>query len=547
MSSVRSGRSWADNLRRVVLPAFAVGSIVLALTGRVVHRGGYYPGWDILGAAQGLHLIATRTPGEILRWLAEHHYDPGMGWSTYGVPLVLLPGWLALHWPWDYWTHVVTFVLTLASLWFVGRALGLRGEDWGILLLAWGASATLLTWSIEGFPYMSAAWPHALALWIVLRWREHWLATVLLSAVAIELSWHSQELGRTVFVVFFAAALFVRPTPWLTRVVWGIAGIWQLVDVWRHPTFNTARYSHVGFGSDAGERLLALGQRIFIEQYVDLPLLFVLGTAAAVLMRIHRWFWLGLLGAQVMLVVLLALNSGILQGVEGVWPRRFLMVSFLCLVTTVALYREAKSRPLAAGVLLGALLVGNAWQILDTLRWVRQPLDREGKGWDFPLPFTHNSLDSTVYFASVDWAREMRAEVERGKKVLLVYNLSSYEENATDPIAILERLYLQLGPERFSSSVFVHGSQTVRWNEFPIRPLRDLEPFVERLDPGEFVGYHRQHPRDEAKFLSEAQTILDTIERYWRIVWDPERNSAADPGRLRRFTLAPRSDAVPPN
>jgi hypothetical protein len=214
------------------------------------------------------------------------------------------------------------------------------------------------------------------------------------------------------------------------------------------------------------------------------------------------------------------------------------MVDFLCLSATVVLYRELRGRGLAAKLLVAALLVGNAWQLIDTWRWSRQPLDKEAKGWDFALPFTQSTLDHRVPFAIVDWAREVRAEVARGKKVILVYNLSSFEENATDPAGIPERLYLSLGHQRFMQSVFLFGSQSGRWNEFPVRDMRDLEAFVRSIaEPAEFVGYLRTHPFDELRFQQEATTILERLARRWTLVWDPDRDLPHGRGQIRRFRL----------
>jgi len=524
----------------MVLRAAAVLSVVASLAMRDVHRAGYYAGWDLLGSAEGLFLVSTRSARELFHWYVDHHYDGQIAWSTYGLPVALLPGWLASIWPSDRWPSLVTLGFTLLSLSWVGRAVELQGSEWAIVPLAWGASSTLLSWSIAGFGYMSGVWPHALALWTVLRWRRHWFATAILALLAIELSWQGQELGRTVFLVFLAAALFVRPAPGVTRAVWLAAGGWALWDVWRHPTFNSGRYSHLGFGSDAGARLHALAHRFFVEDYLDVPVLFALGLASVLLMRRNRWFWRTLLGAQVGLVVVLSLNSGILQGVEAVWPRRVLLLDFVCLAAVVALYHEHRGRWLMRAVLISALVAGNVWQLRDTWRWARQPLDRHATGSDFPLPYTQTTLDYGVPFELVDWARDMRADVERGKRVILVYNFSSYDENATNPAGVLERLYLTLGHDRFQRSVFVFGTQMARWNDFPIRPLREVERFAREIrDPAEFVGYYRTHPWDWPEFGIDATATFKALGERWDVVWDADRPLARVTGQIHRFTLRP--------
>jgi hypothetical protein len=375
----------------------------------------------------------------------------------------------------------------------------------------------------------------------VLRWQARPLATLVLSAVTIELSWHVQELGRTVFVVFLAAAFLVRPARPLTRAVWFLAGTWQLWDSWRHPSFNTARYSHLGFGSDAGTRLIELGSRIFVERYLDIPVLFAVGILSVVFVKRHRLFWTSILTVEVGLVVLLALNTGILQGVGNVWPRRFLLVEFLCLAATAAAYHD---RPgWWRRLVLGLLLAGNVWQLVDTWRWSRQPLDQEAKGNDFPLPFAHTTLDFVVPFGAVDFAHAIVREVMDGKKVILIYNLWSYEENMTNPAGVLERIYLALGHDRFMESVLVFGSQTVRYNTFPVRPMTELEPFLQQMtEPERFVSYLRTHPSDGSAFRQEAAVVLGALARRWALAEEPVPAALHDPAQTLRFRLVPDRD-----
>ena len=220
------------------------------------------------------------------------------------------------------------------------------------------------------------------------------------------------------------------------------------------------------------------------------------------------------------------------------WPRRVLLLDFVCLAAVVALYREHRGRRLVRAMLLGALVAGNAWQLRDTWRWSREPLDRHATGADFPLPYTHTTLDYSVPFELVDWARDMRADVERGKRVILVHNFSSYDENATNPAAVLERLYLTLGHDRFERSVFVFGAQTARWNDFPIRPLRELKQFADKItEPTDFVGYYRTHPWDYPVFGMDAAATFKAISQRWDVVWDADRPLAHIAGQIHRFTL----------
>jgi len=492
----------------------------------------------VLGSAQGLWLVTTKTPGELWRWYVDHLYDFSIAWIAYDFPLVLVPGWLGSLRPWEYWPHTVNFLLTFGSLCLLGSGLRLKGWEWAALWLGWTASGTLLSWSICGFGYISSIWPYAVAIWIVLRLGSHPFWTLVLCAVTYVLAWQVQELGRTVFVVFLAAALFLRNATATTRVVWLLAGAWALVDSVRYPNFHTSNYVKVDLSEVSVERLLDLGRRILLQNQLDLPTLLLLGAAVLVVMRRHAGFWRAIVGLQLALVIVLGLNTGILKGPNAVWPRRFLLTDFLCLAAVVAFVRDARGRRLLVGTVLSGLVIGAVLQLADVWRWSRLPLDHEAKGWDFPLPFTWSAIDYSVPFATVDFARQVEADVRRGRKVILVYNLDSYEENATNPVALPERLYVALGPDRYSRSVFIFGSQNVRWTTVPVRPLTELDGFARGIEePSRFVGYERMHPQDSPSFEREAERIVDTLGRHWRLHWKDGRDVPPDVGHIRRFRL----------
>jgi hypothetical protein len=533
--------SESSSVNRVLLP-LAAASVVFSLGLRLAHRGPYYPGWEVLGAAQGLYLISTKTPWEILRFYIDYHYHPTHLWNVYGIPSVLVPGYLASLWPWEYWSHVVTFAAFLLMLWLILKAVDLRLVESWIILLAWGASSALVSFSITGIPFVTSFLPHALALWVVLnsRLRQHWLWTLLLCLVANELSWHVYDLGRTVFIVFLAAALLLRDVPWKTRGVWFLAFVLQLRDVLIHPNYRTAYFTQVpmlGIGEIA-QRILGIGTRLFIEPWIDLPIVFVAGVASAILLTRNRWFFRGLFAFQVLLIIALAMKD-----VGYVWPQRFLVVDFYCLVAIAALYRELRSasaRHVAKVALVSLLLVGNLWQIVDTIQFSRGPLDRQDKGWDFTMPFAHTTIDYMVPFVDVDWYRELRSRADAGNRLLLVYNLSSYEENHTNPTGILERLYLHLGHARFTSSVFAFGSMPCRWNCLPIRPMEELEKAVNGIsEPSSFAGYYLTHPLDPQVYRREATMILDMIGKRFQIEAEPEWQGRASGLRFLRFKIRP--------
>lgn len=514
---------------RTIAVLVSIGNVVVSLALRVVHRGSSFAGFEFVGAANGLFLVSTLTPSQLLHYYVLHQFDGTNVWNTFGVPIALLPGSLASIWPSEYWPHVVIVLLVIVAFSILGTALGLEMSERWILLLAWSASSALLSYSVFGFAYISSILPYSIALLAVLRWRRWPLWTLFLSLVAVELSWHVQELGRTVFIVFLAAALFLRPAPMLSRAVWIAAAALQGWLEHGHHSFNTARF--VAMTVPPLETLPAHARELigyFIALKPDLPVLFVGGIVAAPFAGRDRWFWISILAFHLTLVFLLASNSGVLLGLIAVWPRRLLLLSFLCVAICGAAYRTGRHREL----IVSLLLVGSLWQLVDTIRWASVPLEHEGKGWAFPLPYTYTAVDATrildcsVPFLLRDWYREMRARVDSGRKLLLIYNLSSYDENTTDPAGIIDRLYLHLGHERFVDSVLVFGEDRVRWIELPIRRMADVEAVMADVDPEMVDGYYLFNPYDmqawptAVKHQAEVSALVGALSRGFQFAWD---------------------------
>lgn len=524
--------------QRVFSPLCVVVSLLL----RIAHRGPYYPGLDVVGAAKGLYRVSTMTALEMLRYYRDNRYD-GI-WNVDGFLPAMIPGWLASWWPSEYWPHVVALLMVLLSLGLVARALGLRRRDLWIVLLAWSASSTLLSFSVAGFAYASCVVPYALALWIVLRWERRPFASAVLCVLAVECSFQVQELGRTVFLVFFTGALLLPAVPWKTRVAWLAVGTWSVWLALHHQDFNTTRFSGMIVPPlpMLWARLGALWERV-VALRIDLPVLPLAALVSLVLMPRRRWFWSSLVAIHLTLVVLIAVNEGSLLGPDAVWSRRTLLFSFLCLVTAVAACRE---RPRVAPWIVGMVLVGSLWQLADTVAWSRRPFlpydDRQ-----FTLPFVTTSLDYTVSSLPMRWYLEMRDRVDRGQKLLLLYNRSAFDENATDPAAILERLYLHLGHERFVSSVIVFGSHTYQNDAFPIRPMDTLATYLDGVtEPDQFAGYNLEHPGDaEAseraiQYRADKSALAAALLQRFRIETDPRQEHDMRGRQLTRFVLRAR-------
>lgn len=466
-----------------LIPFFALFSVGLSLWLRVVYRGPYYPGWDVLGPAHGLFLVSTRSlwdaVGSVVHSTRHFQY-----WNhTNSLLYTLIPGYLGSLWPWEYWAHLLTFALVLLTLWLVAKVVDLPIRRFWMLLLAWGASPAMLSFSVAGYPYITGLLPHALALWITLdnRIRRNWMVSLVLCLVANELSWHLYELGKSLFIVFIAAAVFHRHISRRTRVAWLLGAAVQVTTIVLYPGANVGivlRPDSVGMDSiRAG--IVNVGTALFYDQTLDSPVLLVLGLFSLFFLKSNRWFFLSLLLFQIGLVVALGM-----QGADLLRPRRFLLVEFYCLVAVVGML----CRPAAASrfgerprvVLVAFLLLGNVWQIVNLVQYMKLPVEQQR----YPMPFTFSQADYFVPAAEVKWVLELRSRVEAGEKLLLVYNFSSYPENTTDPAGALERLYVSLGHQRFVDSIFVFGSTPCRYSCLPVRPLETLEAFLDGIQSG---------------------------------------------------------------
>jgi hypothetical protein len=547
-----------------VLTALTLVVVGASVATRLVHRGADYPGWDVAGAAHGLHLVSTMTARQLVDFYADRLWRPGLFWNVFGIPVALLPGWLASVLPWARWPHLLTPCFLALALALLARALSLGFSRLWMLLLPLGASPALLSYAVAGFPYITNTLPYALAIWIVFRWRRAVLATAALCLFTMALSWHVQELGRTAFVVLVLAAVClpdVRPS---TRATWLVcAGVWCWLAV-TNLSGNTARYAAMGMPPLSTLPLHAWSlARHFAQGGPDLPYLVVAGAIAAASVPRERWFWSALMLVQAGLVFLLAANAGILQGIVAVWPRRVLLLGFVALAACAAAFRR-RAGGVARVAIVSILVLGNVGQAWMTARWAARPLDADGAPeYAYALPYTHTpldpdvpvakarALDSRVSFLLVRWHAEMEAELRQGRKLLLIYNLTSFDENATDPAGIIDRLYLGLGPERFSESVFVFGRHRIMTRELPIRPLETFGKFVDAIaDSDVYRAYWVHHPKDDrdwavaSRHREEVALMFTTLGARFRLEW---LASTHDPhGRaLHRFLLRSRTGDVP--
>jgi len=495
-----------------LLPWLAGLGLAGSLLYRVWQRGPYYPGWDVLGSAQGVHTLSTQPVAEalvrLLRGVTGFRY-----WnSTNSLPYTLGPGSLGLVWPTEYWAHWLTFALVLVTFWLILRVASLSFRDGWFLALAWGASSALSSFSVAGYPYATGFLPHALALAIVASpWlRAHPLVSLAAALLATEISWHLYEAGKTLIVVFVLAAFIERTAPSATRIGWLVASGIQVGRLFGERGFNV---DQVIGGVAAGLPVLmaAAGRtlRALVRPEADLPVVVPLGLLALLLVRRHRWLLAGGLASQVITVVLASAAAP-----AAIPPRRLLTTVFYCLTVIAVAYRQAApgtgSRSRLRLALVTALVVGNLWQVADLALFFRVP----PAGRAHPLPFTSSPDDYFVAAGVTEMAREARDAIDRGRTVVLLYNLTS--EGIADPAALLERIYLASGHGRFVRSVLAFGRHRCRYDCLPVRPLEDIEKDMAALsdDGRDAVAFYRKAPSPR-RHVEEATMVFAALRRHF--------------------------------
>jgi hypothetical protein len=516
------------------LLGIGVASVAASLTVRVVHRGAYFSGWDLVAATQGHFLASTLSFSDAIRhvWYQNRHF--WLPFPIYSVPFALTAGYLERLLPWLYWDHLLSLVSFVATLVLIAAATGLPWQRFGALLLAWGASSTLLSYSVVGYPWVSGFVPHALALYVVMNRHLHTrpLLTACLAALAAESCWHVYQAGRTASLVFLAALVFFRRVPLTTRAIWLAAAAVQIIEAGLiHTSSSPPVYQLHGWevaGLDAvgvpffGERLGHLDAALVwkgVEQFsahlwsfFDLPTVWLLGATSFAFFRRDRWFLLSLLLFNTALLVFIAIPVGVTTG-DALRPRRFIAIEGYSLVAIASMMREAG--PAARRAFVALLLLGNVWQGVNLAQFVHRPRAEV----EFPMPYMSSSEGvGLVSHTQVDVSRALLARVEAGERILLLYNFSCYAENLTNPQGIIERLYLSLGHERFVRSVLVFGSSNCRYSCLPIRPLPELATFLDGVRPGGptppdlITGYYVQNCRvSEGMGGNEVDQMFATI------------------------------------
>ena len=490
---------------------------IIAILWRVLYRSYHYAGWEIANAARGLLLIEYLGVWEAIKesfYITRHcQYCGGAGFIK-----TFIPGFLTFIYPWEYWALTFFFFLSVLIVWITGVAFRLKGKQWAIFALAIGSSATILSQSIYG-GYVAGFLPHALALLIIFNpyFRKRWWLGLLLGLITIEISWHGYSLGKIIFIVFFLAALFQTNANIKNRIVNFLLGsisalLLYITNVGL--TINTyKRFDNLI--EITRDNIYEILKTIFYDPGQDLMILPVLGIIGLFFLRRNRIFFTVALLSQWILFLHLALH-----GVPSIRPRRFLYVEYyniiIILVVLQQWWPEIK-KPLVrvmVGCLVTVLLYGNFLQFKNLKEFTS--VDIHEQKYSMPYMFSHG--DYFIRPQLEDAARDITKLVNQGKKIILIYNAHVFNENATNPEKLPERLYIKLGHEDFIKNIIIFNHKKRKIWQVPMLPMSGMK---ERLDEIKFTDNYLilayQQKRGHV-FQEEAAVIMNELNNRFKLV-----------------------------
>jgi hypothetical protein len=134
---------------------------------------------------------------------------------------------------------------------------------------------------------------------------------------------------------------------------------------------------------------------------------------------------------------------------------------------------------------MALLLVGNVWALVDAARFVSAPRT--------DVAFTLPGVKSDEGVGLVDrplmaWVEELAKRARAGDRVIVLQGQYCPSENFTNPVGVLERLYLRLGHEMFRSRIVAVATDEPRYVTVPVVDIRTV---LDTLAPGEIVDLDR--------------------------------------------------------
>ena len=489
-----------------------------AIIWRILYRQDYYPGWDTIGAANGLFLLKNYPLIVSIKKVFIFSRNFQYWTPKSSIIFSLIPGAISAFFPWEFWPHFLVFLVFVLSLWLSGISFQFKDGQWAWLALALGSSSTLLSFSVCGYPYISGMLPHSIALLIIFHpyFKKNWCCGLLLGFLTIEVSWHVYELGKTIFIPFFLAAFFQNEVGMKKRGVHFILGTISVIFLF---FFNVGAVVNGLLKKTQLTQFLTLDaltnlgnilKAIFWEPGMDLPVIPILGLTGLLFLRKNRLLFAGILLSQWLLFLLLGFIH-----FDQLRPRRFLIVDFYSVVVLLLMFKQwwpdigKRSVKIGAYILIFILIIGNIWQFINLKKFTSIDIrDRH-----FGLPYTFSRGDYYIMPQFEDAANILADIVNQGKKIILIYNYYVYQENRTNPEGLLERLYLKLGHEKFKENIFIFSKHPRRYSQVPIIPISKIDTTLNGLMVEKLNNYFVfMHTGKNKKFKSEVDITMKALK-----------------------------------
>ena len=462
-------------------------------------RGNSYVGWELLGPAQGKYELNTIGLIECLRMFGFRMIFFFYWNHTSSYLFGFIPGLLEAYFPKGYWAQLIN----LFFLW-VAYALLLRHKQFSkhIFLLLLLTSPAILAFSIIGYPYSSGILPFAAAITYVFSYADKDVTKKLIlrdflafSFISV-LSLNCYELGKTAFLVPMIAAVSFREIGIKRRMLWFFLGCLMIT-----PLVFVKGVAHDELLGTVLKNFFILPiylpkllSMLYLEGALDLP---IITTIFILLSRVRSpryWFWLLLVLSQFFLILV-----GLSKESFFMMPRRFILIETLMLFSIAWKWNAISSEKVKAyaSILIAGGLVWTGYTMFQYAK-VETPTNLPySAAYDFTLN-TDLLIDTD---AIIKLAQE---EIPQ----FLWYAYEDYPENSTDPVALLERVYLALPHKQFMKNVFFVGENSCRYSCVPVYNPERVPFALSKLNEAAVVHIYKERKVDEiVKALEKTHQV----------------------------------------
>ena len=480
---------------------------VTSIVWRFLYRGYHYAGFEINRAAQGLYRIESFGFWGAIKasWSQTRHCQYC---GEDGIIGAFIPGVMLWVYPWEFWPHSIKLSIFALSFLICGIAFQLNGKQWAILALCVGASSSLLSYSIVGANYVTAFLPHSIAILIIFHpfFRRFWWVGLPIGLLAIEISWHTYALGKSIFVTFLLASFLQQNTPIKNRIVNLVLGSTSAylvfsrnIGAFSNRIQNTETLLPFSF-----ENISEFLKIVFIQPGLDIAVLPVLGIVALFFLKKDKLLFASILFAQWVLIVMLGFH-----GMHYLKPRRFIIVEFYNIIILLYLLKNWINKRYIYISFIIVLMVGNIWQFADLYNFTRTDITQQRHA--LPYIFSHNDFRVSPFFENS--AIEIAKQVREGKKIILVYTHEAYSEHSANSVGLAHRLAAKLGYSSFKENVLMFERRQRPMYEPPNHPIAEAGSVLDSIsDLDNFLVYEYNPKRERVPYKEDHKNIMKALK-----------------------------------